>query len=157
MVVNSLCERGQCRAVGVCAAAQSGAAWDCSAALLVPALPVMVRHSSPEHSKRELERGRRGTFCRSSHQPRSSRALGKDPRAWRVLYPSPGLSVSALGCTSSLGGQASQASSGMARTTLQETDLLVEGQDLPDKALTALNKQSRTVCAFGLKEGASNI
>lgn len=55
VVVNSLCERGQCRAVSVCAAAQSGATWDCSAALLAPALPVMVRHSSPQQPRTQQE------------------------------------------------------------------------------------------------------
>lgn len=67
-------------------------------------------------------------------------------------------SVCALGCTSSLGARvATLALPGMARTTLEAKDLLVEGQVLPARAPTALNKQSRTVCTFGLKEGANNI
>lgn len=49
VVVNSLCERGQGRAVGVCAA------WPAALPLLFPALPRMIRHSSPQLPRTQQE------------------------------------------------------------------------------------------------------
>lgn len=74
--------------------AQSGAA-----PALLPAMPITVRHSSPQGSKRELERRRAGTFCRCSCQPRSK----ERPTGMECAVPSSGLACVCPGVHQQLG------------------------------------------------------